>query len=131
MIDKVWTWFNSLEYKGSVSVCDPNALRISTTPAFTSKANTPDDDLFIHKAIYDMDPDYRVVAVIKEAKGKPASELLGKDKEIIEVSFEGSAETVQQNLDNAILDGLAHDKILKVRESGAIVKFGYKVEDLM
>ena len=50
---------------------------------------------------------------------------------IHEVSFAGSADDIQNNLDNAILEGLAHRKALIVRESGAVVKFGYKFEDLL
>lgn len=100
---------------------------------FTSKANTPDDDIFIHEAIYEMDPDYTVVAVIKQIGDKPArewaTETLAGD--IDEISFEGSPEDIQERLDKAILEGLAHRKILMVRESGAIVKFGYKFEDLI
>ena len=131
MIEKVWAWFDAQGYKGSISVCDPNALRLSSEPAFTCKANTPDDDIFIHEAIYEMDPDYRVVAIIKEVKGVSSRDVLIDNKTLIEVSFEGSPETVQQNLDKAILEGLAHAKILRIRESGAIVKFGYTLDDLL
>ena len=79
-----------------------------------------------------MDPDYNVVAVIKQAGDKPAREWAedalsnGYD----EISFEGTPEEIQERLDEAILGGLAHRKVLMVRESGAIVKFGYKPEDL-
>ena len=53
MINKLWDWFNAQGYKGSVSVCDPKALRLSTQPAFTCKANTPDDDAFIYEEIFE------------------------------------------------------------------------------
>ena len=119
MINKVWEWFNAQGYKGSVSFCDPKALRLSTEPAFTCKANTPDDDTFIYEQIFEIDPDYRVAAIIKEAAGIPAREWLPDGaQEPAEISFD------------AILEGLAHKKILRIRESGAIVKFGYKIEDL-
>ena len=120
MIDKVWAWFTSQCYKGSVSVRTPSSGESNASGIFTSKANTPDDDIFIHEAIYDMDPDYSVVAVIKQ---------VGDDCD--EISFDGSPEKIQARLDEAILSGLAHKKILMVRESGAIVKFGYKPEDLI
>ena len=50
---------------------------------------------------------------------------------IEEISFEGRPEDIQERLDAAILGGLAHRKVLMVRESGAVVKFGYKPEDLI
>ena len=50
---------------------------------------------------------------------------------IEEISFEGSPEDIQDRLDEAILEGLAHRKVLMVRESGAVVKFGYKLEDIV
>ena len=113
MIDKVWSWFTSQGFKGSVSVRNTDFREISASGMFSSKANTPDDDSFIHEAIYEMDPDYRVVAIIKQAGTKSAEDC------------------IQTNLDNAILEGLAHRKALIVRESGAVVKFGYKPEDLL
>ena len=132
MIDKVWMWFNAQGFKGSVSVYDPKALRLSTSPAFTCKANTPDDDSFIYEEIFEIDPDYRVAVIIKEVKGIPAAEWLRdkQDESIPEISFDGSPDEIQERLDDAILDGLAHKKILRIRESGAIVKFGYTLEDL-
>ena len=131
MINKVWEWFNAQGYKGSVSVCDPKALRLSTQPAFTCKANTPDDDTFIYEQIFEIDPDYRVAAIIKEAAGIPAREWQPDGaQEPAEISFEGTPDQIQGRIDDAILEGLAHKKILRIRESGAIVKFGYKIEDL-
>ncbi len=133
MIDKVWAWFTSQGYEGSVSVRNPDSGESDASGTFTSKGNTPDDDIFIHEAIYEMDPDYNVVAVIKQAGDKPAREWAedalsnGYD----EISFEGTPEEIQERLDEAILGGLAHRKVLMVRESGAIVKFGYKLEDLL
>lgn len=132
MIDKVWAWFTSQCYKGSVSVRTPSSGESNASGIFTSKANTPDDDIFIHEAIYDMDPDYSVVAVIKQVGDKTARNWA---KEVFpdcdEISFDGCPEKIQARLDEAILSGLAHKKILMVRESGAIVKFGYKPEDLI
>lgn len=130
MINKVWDWFNTQGFMGSVSVCDPKALRLTTQPAFTCKANTPDDDSFIYEEIFEIDPDYRVAAIIKEAKGIPANQWLSDDESIPEISFEGDSDEIQDRLDAAILAGLAHKKMLRIRESGAIVKFGYTPEDL-
>ena len=132
MIDKVWVWFTSQGYKGSVSVRNPDSGESDASGTFTSKGNTPDNDIFIHEAIYEMDPDYSVVAVIKQVGNEPARQWAedalsnGYD----EISFEGTPEEIQERLDEAILGGLAHRKVLMVRESGAIVKFGYKPEDL-
>lgn len=132
MINKLWDWFSAQGYKGSVSVCDPNALRLSTQPPFTCKANTPDDDTFIYEEIFEIDPDYRVAAIIKEAKGIPASEWLPDGaQEPVEISFEGTSDEIQGRLDDAIIGGLAHKKMLRIHESGAIVKFGYTLEDLL
>jgi hypothetical protein len=133
MIDKVWAWFTSQGYKGSVYVRNQDSGASGTSHIFTSKGNTPDDDIFIHEAIYEMDPDYRVVAIIKQV-GATSAETWAQEtypEGVIEVSFAGDAENIQRNLDNAIIEGLAHKKVLKNRESGAIVKFGYKFEDLL
>ena len=132
MIDKGWSWFTSQGFKGSVSVKNTDFKEISASGMFASKANTPDDDTFIHMALYEMDPDYRTVAIIKQA-GTKSAEAWAEEAfpdGIIEVSFAGSAEDIQKNLDNAILEGLAHRKVLIVRESGDVVKFGYSEADL-
>lgn len=133
MIDNVWTWFTELGYKGSVSVRNPDSGNSSASGMFTSKANTPDDDIFIHEALYEMDPDYTMVAVIKQAGDKAARDWANETfpDGIEEISFEGRPEDIQERLDAAILGGLAHRKVLMVRESGAVVKFGYKPEDLI
>ena len=133
MIDKLWAWFTAQGYSGSVSFKNPDAPDFVNKRVFTCKANTPDDDIFIHEAIYEMDPDYRTIIVIKQVNGKPAEEWAQEQFPggILEVSFEGDADDVQERLDDAILQGLAHTKVLKVRESGAIVQFGYKLEDLI
>ena len=133
MIDNVWTWFTDLGYKGSVSVRNPDSGNSNASGIFTSKANTPDDDIFIHEALYEMDPDYTVVAVIKQAGDKAARDWANAafPDGIEEISFEGRPEDIQERLDAAILGGLAHRKVLMVRESGAVVKFGYKPEDLI
>lgn len=133
MIDNVWTWFTDLGYKGSVSVRNPDSGNSNASGMFTSKANTPDDDIFIHEALYEMDPDYTIVAVIKQAGNKAARDWAEEvfPNGIEEISFEGSPEDIQDRLDEAILEGLAHRKVLMVRESGAVVKFGYKLEDIV
>ena len=133
MIDKVWAWFTSQGYKGSVSVRNTDSGESGASGIFTSKGNTPDDDIFIHEAIYEMDPDYKVVAVIKQAGNRPAREWAEDafPDGFSEISFDGTPEDIQVRLDEAILDGLAHKKLLMVRESGAIMKFGYKPEDLV
>ena len=132
MIDKLWAWFNAQGFSGSVSFKNPEAPDFVNKRIFTCKGNTPDDDIFIHEAIYEMDPDYKVVAVIKQVGGKPAEEwALDKfPKGFLEISFEGDSDDIQERLDEGILNGLAHNKVLKVRESGDIVVFGYKPEDL-
>ena len=91
MIDNVWTWFTDLGYKGSVSVRNPDSGNSNASGMFTSKANTPDDDIFIHEALYEMDPDYTVVAVIKQAGDKAARDWANAafPDGIEEISFEG------------------------------------------
>ena len=133
MIDKIWSWFVAQGFEGSVSVKDANVPPFGLPRLFTSKANTPDDDTFIHEALYEMDPDYTIVAVIKQAGNKAARDWAEEvfPNGIEEISFEGSPEDIQDRLDEAILEGLAHRKVLMVCESGAVVKFGYKLEDIV
>ena len=96
---------------------------------FLSHENYP----AIHEAIYKMDPDYSVVAIIKQVGAKSAEDWAvdAFPDGIHEVSFAGSSEDIQNNLDKAILEGLAHKKVLVVHESRAVVKFAYKPEDLL
>ena len=133
MIDKIWSWFIAQGFEGSVSVKGAAPTPFGLPRLFTCKANTPDDDTFIHEAIYEMDPDYTAVAVIKQAGNKAARDWAEEvfPDGIEEISFEGNPEDIQERLDEAILEGLAHRKVLMVRESGAVVKFGYKPEDIM
>ena len=132
MIDKLWARFNAQGFSGSVSYKDPLAPDFVNKRLFTCKSNTPDDDIFIHEAIYEMDPDYKVVAVIKQVNGKPAEEWAMDTfpKGFLVISFEGSPDDIQDRLEEGILEGLAHNKVLQVQESGAIVKFGYSESDI-
>lgn len=121
MIDKIWTWFASHGLVGSVSVKKPDAENGFSPSLFTTKSNVPDDHSDIHQAIYDMDPDYSFVIVASNAEAP---------QNTLEVSFVGSQAEIQQRLDDAILEGLGHQKCLKIKETGAVVRFGYSVEDL-
>lgn len=130
MLEDLWNRFKGAGYTGSIS---SRSLSGMEGIHFTEKSDSGEDDSFIHEAIYGMDPDYRAVAIIKQAGTKSAEDWAKETfpDGIIDVSFAGSTEDIQNNLDKAILEGLAHKKVLVVHESRAVVKFAYKPEDLL
>ena len=120
MIDKVWAWFTSQGYEGSVSARNPDSGESFASGTFTSKGNTPDDDIFIHEAIYEMDPDYVAVCIIRSGFTGDKDSLPTIDVE----GWQSDKELAFESLDKAILEGLAHKKAFVIKGSGAVVKFG-------
>ena len=110
----IWIKFKKDGYCGSVSVRHKSENRIDTDPGYNDK--------HIHEAILEMDPEYTYVKVIHEGyKGS-------QDIPTIGLGFDAAQN--QDTLDNAILEGLAHLRIFREANTGAIVQFGYKLEDI-
>lgn len=118
MIDELWEQFRKANYSGSVSVRKQGE---EDQVLFAEKSSSPEDDSMIHEAIYGLDPDYTKVCVITAG-------FEGDKSALPVVSFAGNA---AEALDQAVLEGLAHRKALIVKESGAIVKFGYKDDEII
>ncbi|MCQ2061519.1 MAG: hypothetical protein MJY47_08035 [Fibrobacter sp.] len=74
------------------------------------------------QAVFEIDEDYQYVVSIDNGFKAPA--------DIPEISFAGSDTEIQTNLDEAIMEGLAHSKMLKEKETGAIIRFGYTSHDI-
>ena len=114
MLGQIWTHFKRNGYCGSVSIRTSSEIDFNSDPEF--------DDKHIHDAILEMDPEYTYVKVIHEGfKGSlesSASIALGND-------FQAN----QDALDNAILEGLAHRRIFREANTGAVVQFGYDLNE--
>lgn len=121
MLDELWTCFKERGYYGSVSVRNTSgSSKQSTFLLKSDPAKNADEsatDFAIFAAIYDMDPEYTAVCIVKKGyKG----------------SFDGfpviscPRDKITDALDNAILEGLGHKKAFFFRETGAVVLFGYK-----
>lgn len=74
------------------------------------------------QAVFEMDDEYQYAVAIFEGFEVPADTPV--------ISFAGDAAAIQTALDNAIMDGLAHSKMLKEKETGAIIRFGYTSHDI-
>jgi len=118
MIDELWKQFQNAKYSGSVSVRKQGE---DDQVLFAEKSSSPEDDSMIHESIYNMDPDYTKVCVITAG-------FEGNKSDLPVVSFASDA---SEALDQAILEGLAHKKALVVKETGAVVKFGYKDDEII
>ena len=113
MQGQLWIKFKKDGFCGSVSVWSKSENRLDTDPGY--------DDKPIHEAVHEMDSEYTYVKVIHEGyKGSPdiPSVALGKDPK-----------ANKDALDNAILDGLAHLRIFRETNSGAVVQFGYDLNE--
>lgn len=120
MLEDLWARFKEAGYCGSVSVKE--VLGKSEHDSFAIKSDFDDDDSFIHEAIYNMDPDYTAICVVKSGYKGETSGL-----PVVSFGAEGSLskEDIADALDNAVLEGLGHQKALIIKESGAVVRFGY------
>ncbi len=115
MLGQIWTHFKKNGYCGSISIRDGSNRTFYSDPDYHDK--------HIHDAILEMDSEYTYVKVIhegfKESLENIPTILLGDN-----------AEANQETLDNAILDGLALLRIFREARTGAIVQFGYKLEEV-
>ena len=124
MLDELWNRFKGTDYSGSVSVKSESG---DGQIHFALKSDSSDDDSFIHEAIYEMDPDYMAVCVIR-------SGFTGDTGSLPVVGIEGwqsDKGRAAEALDNAILEGLGHKKAFVIKGSGAVVKFGYEGDTIV
>ena len=124
MLDELWNRFKDAGYSGSVSAKSHSDM---DKPRFTEKSDSGEDDSFIHEAIYEMDPDYMAVCVIR-------SGFTGDTGSLPVVGIEGwqsDKGRAAEALDNAILEGLGHKKAFVIKGSGAVVKFGYEGDTIV
>ena len=113
MQGQLWIKFKKDGYRGSVSVWHRSENRIDTDPGF--------DDKPIHEAVHEMDSEYTYVKVIHEGyKGSG---------DIMTVELGDDPKANKEALDMAILDGLAHQRIFREARTGAIVQFGYDLNE--
>jgi hypothetical protein len=109
----IWIKFKKDGYRGSVSVWHKSENRIDTDPGF--------DDKPIHEAVHEMDSEYTYVKVIHEGyKGSG---------DIMTVELGDNPKANKRALDDAILEGLAHSRIFREARTGAIVQFGYDLNE--
>lgn len=109
MINEFWFRFKNAGFSGSVSI-----------KGSQTKSDSLEDDSAIYNAVYEIDPDYTQACIIKGGYNKDKSGL-------IEISLDGLAE----NLDNALLEGLGHEKTFVIKENGIVVRFGYENDDIL
>jgi hypothetical protein len=113
MHGQLWIKFKKDGYRGSVSVWHKSENRIDEDPGF--------DDKPIHEAIHEMDGEYAYVKVIHEG-------YKGTD-DLMTVELGDDPKANKRALDDAILEGLAHRRIFREDRTGAIVQFGYKLDE--
>lgn len=134
-MNELWSRFNEAGFSGSIAVRTANQdIFQENSPTFTTKSNSTkedetckDLDKAIYEAVFEMDPDYIYACIIKNSNDKPS--------DLISISFKDAnsddgKKRIRCALDDAILEGLAHQKAFIVEETNAIVKFGYKTNDL-
>ena len=113
MLEQIWFNFKQNGYCGSVSTLDKTGIHLKSDLGY--------DDQHIHEAIHQMDEEYTYVKVIHEGyKGA---------QDILEVSLGNDLQANKDALDNAILEGLAHLHIFRETQTGAVVQFGYKLDE--
>ena len=134
-MNELWFRFKEAGFSGSIAVrtTDQDIFH-DNSPTFTTKGNSVEDveacvdlDNAIYEAVFKMDPDYIYACIIKNSNDKPS--------DLISISFKDAnsddgKKRIRCALDDAILEGLAHQKAFIVEETNAIVKFGYKTNDL-
>ena len=109
-----WLKFKKDGYCGSVSIRTSSGIEFNSDPEYNDK--------HVHDAVLEMDPEYTYVKVIHEGyKGS-------LDIPTIELGYDAAQN--QDTLDNAILEGLAHLRIFREANTGAIVQFGYNLDEV-
>ena len=115
MLEQIWSKFKDSGFCGSVSVRDESGIGSKSDPDYKDK--------FIHDAVFLMDPEYKYVKVIHEG-------FKGSLENMISVTFGDDTDDNREALDLAVFDGLAHLRIFREANTGAIVQFGYKLEEV-
>ncbi len=110
-----WLKFKKDGFCGSLSIRTSSKIEFNSDPGYSDK--------HIHEAIFEMDPEYKYVKVIHEG-------FKGPFENIMTIELGDNAPANQDTLDNAILEGLAHQRIFREANSGAIVQFGYNLEEV-
>lgn len=119
MVKKLWDKFSALNLSGSVAT---NCGQIEIMGERDSW------DSIIYKAIFELDPDYTQACIIKRNSPNHNFE---QDSRLQELDvFDLSQEQMNELLENAILEGLGHQKSFRIKNSGDLVKFGYG-EDIL
>ena len=114
MQGQLWIKFKKDGYCGSVSAWNKSENRLDTDPGYNDKP--------IHEAVHEMDSEYTYVKVIHEGyKGSG---------DIMTVELGDDPKANKRALDDAILEGLAHRRIFREARTGAIVQFGYKLDEV-
>ena len=109
-----WLKFKKDGFSGSLSIRTSSKIEFNRDPGYNDKN--------IHDAIFEMDPEYTYVKVIHEGYKNSL-------ENIMTIELGDNALANQDALDNAILDGLAHQRIFREAYTGAIVQFGYDLND--
>ncbi len=110
-----WLKFKKDGFCGSLSIRTSSKIEFNSDPGYSDK--------HIHEAIFEMDPEYKYVKVIHEG-------FKGPFENIMTIKLGDNAPANQDTLDNAILEGLAHQRIFREARTGAIVQFGYNLEEV-
>ena len=113
MLDELWNRFKEAGYSGSIS------------SRFAIKSDSEEDDRIIHEAVYDIDPDYVSVCVIKNYSKD------SHDLPVLEPESFSSKESAIKALENAVLEGLGHKKAFVIKGTGTVVRFGYEGDSLV
>ena len=114
-VGQKWLKFKQDGYCGSLTIRSRSEQSFESDPGYNDK--------HIHDAVLEMDPEYTYVKVIHEG-------YKGTLESVATIALGIDATQNQDTLDNAILEGLAHLRIFREANTGAIVQFGYKLEDI-
>ncbi len=109
-----WLKFKKDGYCGSLTIRSRSERSFESDPGFNDK--------HIHDAVLEMDPEYTYVKVIHEGYNGRL--------DLPTIAIGNDPKANKDELDNAILDGLAHLRIFREAHTGAIVQFGYNLDEV-
>ena len=110
-----WLKFKKDGFCGSLSIRTSSGIEFNSDPGYNDK--------YIHDAVLEMDPEYTYVKVIHEG-------IKGALESIATIALGDDFQANQDALDNAILEGLAHQRIFREARTSAIVTFGYDLTEV-